>query len=215
MWDMGHETRGVAPLPCCSGTCQAQGLPERHNPSYKTLLSFSTSAFEVLTRAKRKPCQKARHSCPYGQTKCLHFIARELRILLKKKISLFYLVGKSYSTLIYTNTLLEMSRRDTGRVVRARPKKFMKMSKMILLKSQMKHTALPVPVTMKQECTCSYFLLPFLNLFVFNFTYNISRGSRYTAPRHNLLTNYGIRQMWNKYIGNTLKTKFSCKTFIL
>lgn len=52
----------------------------------------------------------------------------------KKKTRLFYLVGKSYSTLIYTNTLLEMPHRDTGRVVRTRLKKFMKMSKMILLK---------------------------------------------------------------------------------
>lgn len=79
----------------------------------------------------------------------------------------------------------------------------------------MKHTTLPVPVTLKQECTCSYFLLPFLNLFAFNFTYNISRGLRHAAPRHKLLTNYGSRQMWKKYVGNTLRPKFFCKMIIL
>lgn len=133
MWCVGQETRGVVPLLRCSGTCHAQGLPERHNPSYKTRLSFCTSACEVQTRTKRKLCQRARFSCHYGQTKYLCFMARELRSLLKK-IRLFYLVGKSCSTLIYTNTLLEMPQRDTGRVVRTRPKKFTKMSKMILLK---------------------------------------------------------------------------------
>lgn len=79
----------------------------------------------------------------------------------------------------------------------------------------MKHMALPVPVTLKQECTCSYFLLPFLNLFAFNFTYNISRGLRHVAPRHNLLTNYSIRQMWNKYIGNTCKLNFFFKKMLI
>lgn len=79
----------------------------------------------------------------------------------------------------------------------------------------MKHTTLPVPVTLKQECTCSYFLLPFLNLFAFNFTYNISRGLRHAAPRHKLVTNYGTRQMWKKYVGNTLRPKFFCKMIIL
>lgn len=133
MWYVEHETRGVVPLPFCSGTCQEQALPERHNPSYKTLLSFSTSAFEVQSRTKRKPLPKSNMQLPRWPDKMSVFHGKRTEKFAKKNQA--FLFGRQ--VLLHFNRHKLRSgnaSRHAGRVVRTRPKKFMKMSKMILLK---------------------------------------------------------------------------------